>query len=168
MGQMKHIAFICGLLAALMVAGCISTQEMPLAPNVVRIDTQSSGWLFTGQTIPQTMRAAASATLQRGFTHFRFADAGLHQGSVVAGTIGSSNTNVMGTSNTTITGNYGGGYVNANVNSFGNATATTYGSTSVIRAPTAGAAATVIMFHANEPGAQGAFEAAQVLRQYSQ
>jgi hypothetical protein len=36
-----------------------------------------------------------------------------------------------------------------------------------VRAPTAGAAATVIMFHANEAGAQGAFDAEQVLKQYS-
>jgi hypothetical protein len=43
-----------------------------------------------------------------------------------------------------------------------------FGSASVVRAPTAGAAATVIMFHATEPGAQGAFDAAQVLQQYSQ
>src|SRR3974390_1492339 len=138
--------------AALSLAGCISTQEMPLAPNVVRIDTQSKGLLFTGQTVPQTMRAAAKATLERGYTHFKFADASLQQGSVVAGTIGSSNTNVVGTSNTTINGSYGGGFVNANANSFGSANATTFGSTSVVHAPTAGAAATVIMFHANEPG----------------
>jgi len=140
---------------------------MPLAPNVVRLDTQSRGLLFTGQTVPQTMRAAANATLQRGYTHFRFADASLQQGSAVVGTIGSSSTDVTGTSNTTVSGNYGGGFMNANATTFGSATANTFGSTSVVRAPTAGAAATVVMFHANEPGAQGAFDAAQVLKQYS-
>jgi hypothetical protein len=46
-----------------LLAGCITTQEMPLAPNVVRIDTQAGGLLFIGQTVPQTMRAAARATL---------------------------------------------------------------------------------------------------------
>jgi hypothetical protein len=158
---------LCGMLAALMLAGCISTQEMPLAPNAVRIDTQSRGMLFTGQTVPQTMRAAAKATLERGYTHFRFADASMQQGSVVVGTVGSSDTYVTGTSNTHMTGMYGGGFVNANATSFGSANATTFGSSSVVRAPTAGAAATVIMFHANEPGAQGAFDAAQVLKQYS-
>jgi hypothetical protein len=40
------------------------------------------------------------------------------------------------------------------------------GTATLIHAPTAGAAATVIMFHANEPGAQNAFEAEQVLKQY--
>jgi hypothetical protein len=61
------------------LAGCISTQEMPLAPNMVRLDTQSRGLLFTGQTVPQTMRTAALATVNTGYTHFRFADAALRQ-----------------------------------------------------------------------------------------
>jgi hypothetical protein len=149
---MKYANLICGMLVSTMLAGCISTQEMPLAPNVVRIDTQSKGLLFTGQTVPQTMRAAAKATLDRGYTHFKFAEAGLRQGSEVAGVVGNSNTN--------FNGSYGQGYVNGN--------ASTFGSASVVRAPTASAAATVIMFHANEPGAKGAFDAEQVLRQYSQ
>jgi hypothetical protein len=137
---------------AFALTGCISTQEMPLAPNAVRIDTQAGGFLYTGQTVPTTMRAAAKATLDRGYSHFRIEDANLQQGSQVVGVIGSGNTNVSGT--------YGRGYMNANANSFGSASA--------VRAPTAAAAVTVIMFRANEPGAQGAFEAQQVLAQYSQ
>jgi hypothetical protein len=138
-------------LTATVLAGCITTHEMPLAPNVVRIDTQARGLLFTAQTVPQTMRAAAKATLARGYTHFKFADAGLQQGSVVSGVIGSSDTSYSGT--------YGRGWSSGD--------AQTFGSASVVRAPTAAAAATVIMFHANEPGAQGAFDAEQTLRQYS-
>jgi hypothetical protein len=144
---MKSITSLCGVLVALALTGCITTQEMPLAPNVVRIDTQASGFLFTGQTVPQTMRAAANATLQRGYSHFKFADAGMNQGSVVTGVVGGSSAN------------YRGGYGFGNVNSFGSA--------SVVRAPTAAAAATVLMFHANQPEAQGAFDAAQVLQQYA-
>jgi len=98
------------------------------------------------------MRAAANATLERGYTHFKFADAGMNQGSEVAGVVSGSNSN--------FSGNYGYGSMNGYSSSFGSA--------SVVRAPTASAAATVIMFHANEPGAQGAFDAAQVLTQYSQ
>jgi hypothetical protein len=143
---MKAQILLLALSSAALTA-CISTQQMPLAPNVVRIDTQASGWLFTGQTVPQTMRAAATATLERGYTHFKFQEAGLQQGSVVTGVVGSSNTNVTG----------GNGYANAN----------TFGSASVVHAPTAGAAVTVIMFHANEPDAKGAFEAEQILKQYS-
>ena len=165
---MHRASTICGMLAALAVAGCISTQEMPIAPNVVRIDTQAGGLLYTGQTVPQTMRAAANATLQRGYTHFKFADASLQQGSVVAGTIGSSNTRITGSSDTTMSGTYGGGFMNGNASTSGSAHATTFGSTSVVRAPTAAAAATVVMFHGNQPEAQGAFNAAQVLAQYSQ
>jgi hypothetical protein len=137
---------------ALALAGCISTQEMPLAPNVVRLDTKAGGLLFTGQTVPATMRAAAKATLDRGYTHFRFQDASLQQGSEFAGVISSNNTNFTGT--------YGSGFVSGQSSGFGSATA--------VHRPTASAAVTVIMFHANEPGAKGAFDASQVLRQYSQ
>jgi len=137
-------------LIAIALAGCITTQEMPLAPNVVRIDTQAGGLLFTGQAVPTTMRAAANATLQRGYTHFKFAYAGVQQGSVVVGAVSSS----QGDFN----GSYGQGYMAGNASGFG--------TTNVIRARTASAIATVIMFHANEPGAQGAFEAEQVLKQY--
>jgi hypothetical protein len=138
------------LLLSVSLAGCISTQEMPLAPNMVRIDTQSRGFLFTGQTVPTTMRAAAKATLDRGYTHFRFAEAGVQQGSVVTGAVATSNSNYSGS--------YGNGFVSGNSNGVGTA--------NLIRAPTAGAAATVIMFHAGEPGAQNAFEAEQILKQY--
>src|SRR4051812_19068641 len=106
---------------------------MPLAPNVVRIDTQSKGLLFTGQTVPQTMRAAANATLSRGYTHFRFADANLGQGSEFAGTVGSYNASYNGT--------YGRGSYSGNASGFG--------STTAVHAPTASASGTVIMFHAN-------------------
>ena len=128
---------------------------------------QSRGLLFTGQTVPHTMRAAAKATLDRGYSHFKFGDASLQQGSVVTGTIGNSSTNVVGSSTTSVSGNYGGGFMNANAATMGSANATTFGSSTVMRAPTAGAAATVAMFHANEAGAQGAFDAEQVLKQYS-
>jgi hypothetical protein len=76
-------------LAAIGLSGCISTQEMPLAQNVVQIDTQAEGWLFTGQAVPQTMRAAANATLSRGYTKFKFAEAGMAQGAVTTGMVGS-------------------------------------------------------------------------------
>jgi hypothetical protein len=67
---------------------------------------------------------------------------------------------VIGTSNTNLTGNYSRGFMNAN--------AATTSSAMVTRSPTAAAAVTVVMFRANEPGAKGAFDALQVLAQYSQ
>lgn len=103
-----------------------------------------------GQTTSQTMRKAAEATLVRGYTHFRLDGAELAQGSEYAGTYHTGQANVYG-------------------NRIGNtysATATGFGTSTAIRRPTARAAATVIMFHANEPGAQGAFEATTVLKQY--
>ncbi|HEY4232210.1 MAG TPA: hypothetical protein VGM76_02180 [Lacipirellulaceae bacterium] len=157
-----------GVILVFGLAGCISTQEMPLAPNVVRIDTQSRGLLFTGQTVPQTMRTAAKATLDRGYSHFRFQDASMNQGSVVAGVVGSSQTNFNGNATTNYNGTYGSSFTSGTANTYASGTANTFGSSTVVRAPTASAAATVVMFHANEPGAQGAFDASQVLQQYSQ
>lgn len=75
------------LMLAVPLGGCITTQEMPLAPNMVRIDTQARGLLFTGQAVPQTMRAAANATLARGYTHFKLVDASMGQGSVMTGAV---------------------------------------------------------------------------------
>lgn len=143
------------VMAGLFLAGCISTQEMPLAPNVVRLDTQARGLLFTSQTTSHTMRRAAEATLRNGFTHFRFADASVGQGSEIGGAIAT---------------NYGGSTTGVTTYGYGRAHTTLYSgpSTTVVtptRVPTASVGVTVIMFRADEPGAQGAFEAAQVPRQ---
>lgn len=119
---------------ALGIAGCVTTQEMPLAPNAVRLDTQAAGLLFTGQAVPQTMRRAAQATLARGYTHFRLDGVSMQQGQQFGGVI---------------------------VQSHGN-----FATAQSINRPTANAAATVIMYRAGDPGAAGAFDAAQVLRQY--
>lgn len=138
--------FILAGFSAISLASCVSTQVMPLAPNVVRIDTKASGILFQGRAVPETMTAAAKETLSRGYTHFRFSDAGAGQGSEIIGTSG-----------------WGSGSVNA----YGNgASFNAFGGTAVNRRPTEGAAATVTMFHADEPGAKGAFDAQQILAQY--
>ena len=142
---MKTILIIPAILT-ISLASCVSTQVMPLAPNMVRIDTQASGLLYQGRAVPETMIAAAKETLSRGYTHFRFADANMGQGSEVTGVTG------YGVGNATAYGN------SLNMNSFGSA--------NVNRVNTEGAAVTVIMFNANEPGAKGAFQAQQVLNQY--
>lgn len=125
------------LAVAISLCGCVTTQEMPLAPNVVQIDTEAGGRLFVGQAVPQTMRRAAEATIARGYSHFKLEQANLSQGSRFGGA--------------TVT-NYGGGFVGVQAQ----------------RVQTASASATVVMFHAHEAGAQGAFEARSVLRQYAQ
>lgn len=146
---MKMIAVV-GL-AALALAGCVSTQEMPISPNMVRLDTNAGGMLFAGQAVPRTMRAAAEATLRAGYTRFRLADVSSGQGSEIVG--------VDSTSNAYLNGSASNGFLTAN--------AATFGSDSVIRRPTAHAGATVIMLHDGDPGAAQAFDAAAVLRQYS-
>ena len=136
------IAFVLAATAA--VAGCVSTQQMPLAPNVVRIDTRASGLLFTGQAVPATMRAAAQATLTNGYTHFKLAQADLGQGEVYAGSVGNVN------------GTYGNGGYSA------------FGSSTAINKPVATSSATVIMFKKGDAGLKDAFDAETVLKQYAQ
>jgi hypothetical protein len=134
--------------AALALAGCATTSEMPLAPNIVRLDTRASGALFTNSAGALTMKKAAEATLSRGFTHFRFEQASTSSGSrfvgVTSNTFGTANATAMGN---TVYGNYSGTTIST-----------------PIYAPTANIGVTVVMFHANEAEAQGAFDAADVLK----
>jgi hypothetical protein len=123
-----------GGLAAIALAGCVHTQEMPIAPNVVRIDTQASGLLYQGQAVPSTMVAAAKATLARGYSHFKLGEVAMGQGSEVSGV------SAVG----------GSGWASASLN----------------RVNVEKSAATVTMFHADEPGAKDAFDAAQTLARY--
>jgi hypothetical protein len=143
---MKKTILAAMLLAgAFPLAGCITTQEMPLSPNSVRLDTSAKGLLFTGQAVSQTMRRAAELTLQNGYSYFRLDQAQTAQGSELAGVYSSGSASVYG-------------------NAFG---ATAYGSgfSTPIMAPTANVGVTVIMFHTNEAGA---FDAKTVLAKYSQ
>jgi hypothetical protein len=139
-------------LLAASLSGCVSTQELPLAPNVVRLDTHESGALFAGQATGQTMRRAAELTLQNGYTHFRLEDAQLSHGSQFAGTYsyGTGSAVATGFGNVAFANGYSSGF-----------------STPIYR-PTTDVGATVIMFHANEPGAKDAFDAAAVLKKYGE
>jgi len=134
------------------LAACATTSEMPLAPNMVRLNTQASGLLFTSTAGQTTLRKAAEATLARGYTHFRLEQADTQTGSQLVGM----------SANTT-------GFGNGTV--YGNGFSGTYNSTTTympMRAPTASIGVTVVMFHANEAGAKNAFNAAQVLKKNSQ
>jgi hypothetical protein len=131
------------ILFSLPLGACVSTQEMPLAPNMVRIDTQAGGLLFVNQAVPETMRRAAQATLTRGYTHFRILDADLAQGSTYVGSIGS------------VSGSYRSGSYSG------------WGSSTAVRRPEARSAATVVMFHAKDPQSKGAFRAEDILKQYA-
>ena len=142
---MKRLfSFAAIVLIGPLLGGCIQTQELPLAPNVIRLDTRASGILFAGSASEQTQRRAAQLTLQNGYSHFRFDQAQVSQGSQLAGVYSSGQANATG---------------------YGNNVMVTGSSTSSpIYAPTANVGVTVYMFHENEPGAQGAFDAAEVLK----
>ena len=139
---MKKYVAVCSI--AFGLAGCIQTQEMQLAPNVVRLDTQASGRLFAGQAAAQTQRRAAELTLKNGYSHYRLDQAQVSQGSQFAGTSSFGNASATGYGN--------------NIYVTGNSTST------AIYRPTSSVGVTVYMFHENEPGAQGAFDAAEVLK----
>lgn len=142
------LKFIGAALLSVALASCATTSEMPLAPNMVRLDTQASGLIFTSAAGAITMKKAAEATIKRGYTHFRIEQAQTASGSRFVG---------MNT--------YGTGTAQASV--YGNTAYGNYSGTSIstpMYAPTAQIGVTVIMFHANEAGARGAFDAAEVLK----
>ena len=119
----------------LLAAGCVTSQEVPLAPNAVRIDTRASGLLSVGSTTSVTMRKAAQATIDAGYTHFRLEQVETGQGSQVGALVGTD---------------------------YGNGLSTV----TALHRPTSYEGVTVVMFHADEAGAQGAFNAADVLQKY--
>ena len=132
---------ITAVVLASMLGACITTQEMPLAPNVVRLDTQASGLLYTGKVASTTMRRAAELTIAKGYTHFRFDQAAMGQGSEFGGMIssGSASWNRRGMSAMAFS--------------------------TPVYIPTAGVAVTVIMLRADDPNATDAFVASDVLRE---
>jgi hypothetical protein len=144
----RFLKTLSALALGLSIAGCVTTQEVPLAPNVVRLDTQASGLLFAGQATGQTMRRAAELTLQSGYSHFRLEQAQVAQGSELAGIYSAGSASVYGNAS--------------------GANAYDTGFSTPIMKPTASVGVTVVMFHADEAGAEGAFDAKAVLAKYSQ
>jgi len=55
-------------IAGLGVSACGSMQELPLAPNMVRLDVNPPGALFVREA---TLRRAAELTLESGYSAFR-------------------------------------------------------------------------------------------------
>jgi hypothetical protein len=114
----------------------------------VRLDTHASGLLFIPAAAPQTLRRAAELTLQNGYSHFRLEQANAAQGSQLAGVYSSASGNAYGIA----------------LGNSATVTASASGFSTPIYRHTADVGVTVVMFHAGEPGAKGAFDAAQVLR----
>ena len=108
----------------------------------MRIDTNARGALFAGHAGDVTMLKAAEATLQNGYTKFRFAQVGTGQGSQLVGVNSYGSANVYGNSV------YGSGF------------------STPVYAPTSRVSVTVVMLNDGDPGAKDAFDAKAVLKKY--
>lgn len=142
------LKFVASAIVTLALSSCATTSEMPLAQNMVRLDTNAQGLLFTSQAGQITMKKAAEATVKRGYTHFRLEQVQTASGSRFVG----MNTNSWGTANASVYGN----------TAYGNYSGSSF--SSPVYAPTAQVGVTVIMFNANEAGAKGAFDAAEIIK----
>ena len=63
---MRYLVF--AAVVGLSVSACAGPQELPLAPNMVRLDVTPPVQPFVGEA---TLRRAAEITLQNGYTAFR-------------------------------------------------------------------------------------------------
>ena len=134
--------------AMLAVAGCVQTQEMPLAANVYRLDSSGSGLIGASRVPTVTLRRAAELTISKGYTHFVLADAGMQSGARQIG-----NTPIYGSTTANVYGN------------IGSANTTIHGG-QPIYARTARAGVTVVMYAGGDkPG--NSLDAAQVLADLS-
>jgi hypothetical protein len=145
--MLKNIGLIA--LAAICMAGCVSTNEMEVAPNVVMLQTDAGGLLYQGRSGPEMMKKAAEATVQRGYTCFALSGAQMKTGSQYAGTIDTTNATING---------YGYG------NSF-NATGSETGFSTPVYRHVESAGATVTMSKECGPGQ---FRAVDVLKRSQQ
>lgn len=133
-------------LIACAVVGCVTTSEMPLARNVWQASTEAQGSLFTGKASNATMKRAAELTLAQGFDSFVVQNPQARSGSVYVGstpTVANTNINVYGSTA------YG---------------TTTYTGGEAIMAPHRDVSVMAVIFHAGEPGAAQAVDAAAYLQ----
>jgi len=141
---MRNIFAITGLL---LMAGCVSTNEVALAPNVLRIDAEAGGYAYVGKANAAMMKRAAASTLERGYTHFITGNYDRQTGSEVVGM--SSNTTGFG--NTTGLGDTAYHSFNANTQ------------TNVWRAPTEKTSMMIMMFKPEDNIPSHAWDASEVL-----
>lgn len=57
-------------LFTIFLVGCIRSTEIALAPNIVRVDTEASGFLSVGKANSEVIKKAAQTTTRRGYSHF--------------------------------------------------------------------------------------------------
>ena len=81
---MKNI--IAAMAMAATLAACTTTNTVPIAPDIFRLDTDAQGLLFTGDAGSDTLLKAAQITQQRGYPYFKILDGNSAAGSTYAGT----------------------------------------------------------------------------------
>ncbi|RCL04140.1 MAG: hypothetical protein JSC189_000188 [Candidatus Tokpelaia sp. JSC189] len=146
---------IIALALLFILAGCIRSNEIALAPNVIRINTQASGGLSIGKANTEMMKKAAETTINRGYTHFIISDYSYGNETIVSGV----NHNTYGTINGTTFG-----AINNNMymgNALGTYNSNTY--SNVITMPVERSSMTIIMFKQGDKTPPNAWEAKIVL-----
>ena len=71
--------------AAVGLAGCVSTQEIPLSANSYQLEVSGTGRFGAGAVPQTTLRRAAELTLEKGFTHFVLGSATMQTAHTYAG-----------------------------------------------------------------------------------
>jgi hypothetical protein len=136
------------LIAALLLAagGCVSTSEMPLAKNAVRIDTTGEGLIGQIESERHTLRRAAQLTLEAGYQRFILTDRSKSESVDIVG--------------------YTPGQATTNVTTKGGATVatTTYAPPQPIRVDHTRVGVTVRMLNPGDPGFDDAIDAAEELK----
>jgi hypothetical protein len=141
---MKNYARNLVLCAAISLAGCVTTQDFQIAPNMVRLDTSAMGRGWVSDAGHATQVAAAQATKKYGFDLFKFADVQTGSGVQYGGQLSSGSANFSASP----------------YSAFG--TANTF--SSPVMVDTSHIGVTVIMFHRGEKGSDGAFDADKILQ----
>ncbi|WP_309084559.1 hypothetical protein [Chelativorans sp.] len=80
---MQKLLLLLGLAAGL--AGCVSTQEIPLSMNTYQLEVSGTGRFGAGAVPQATLRRAAELTLEKGFTHFILGGATMQTAHTYAG-----------------------------------------------------------------------------------
>lgn len=134
------------IVAALTLAGCVSTGDMQLAKNVYQVNVEARGALFVGGAQNAALKRAAELTIKNGYTSFIIQNPSVQSGTAYIGTTP--------------------GYANTTVSAFGNTAYanTTYTPGVPMFAPEKNVSLVVVMFKPGDPGAANAIDAAATLK----
>lgn len=125
------------------LGGCITTEEMQIAPNIVQLDTHAAGALFTGNAGNVTLQKAAKATLANGYDLFKLQNTQVGGGMQLVGVQSFGSANVYG-------------------NAYG-ATASGSSFSTPVYARTKDISVSVVMYRRGDAAAKDAFDAKAVV-----